>query len=115
MSIQENLEIIEKRICVACEKAGRGRDEVKLVAVSKRKPFEAVLEATEAGQILFGENRIQEAQLKVTHCPQNLHWHLIGHLQSNKAKIAASGLFRMIHSVDSEKLLHALDGFATIP
>ena len=113
MSIRENLEAIEQRICAACKKAGRSRDEVKLVAVSKRKPVEAVREAVEAGQLLFGENRIQEAQLKITQCPTHLQWHLIGHLQSNKAKIAASGLFRMIHSVDSKKLLQALDGFAT--
>jgi len=115
MSIHKNLEIIEKRIFTACKKAGRSRDEVKLVAVSKRKPFEAVIEAAEAGQIVFGENRVQEAQTKIPMCPQNLHWHLIGHLQSNKAKLAASGLFRMIHSVDSEKLMRALDEYAATP
>ena len=115
MGIKENLETIEKRICAACEKAGRARDEVKLIAVSKRKPFEAVLEAADAGQILFGENRVQEAQTKIPMCPPNLHWHLIGHLQSNKAKLAASGLFRMIHAVDSKKLLRLLDEHATVP
>ena len=115
MSIHKNLEIIEKRIVAACKQAGRSRDEVKLVAVSKRKPFEAVIEAAEAGQIVFGENRVQEAQTKIPMCPQNLHWHLIGHLQSNKAKLAASGLFRMIHSVDSEKLMRALDEYAATP
>jgi len=115
MSIAENLKTIEERICAACEKSGRNRNEVKLVAVSKRNPFEAVLEAADAGQILFGENRIQEAQTKIPLCPPKLHWHLIGHLQSNKAKIAASGLFRMIHSVDSEKLIRALDEHAAVP
>jgi len=115
MSVAENVETLEGRICAVCEKAGRSRDDVKLIAVSKRKPVEAVLEAAEAGQILFGENRIQEAQTKIPQCPPNLHWHLIGHLQSNKAKIAASGLFRMIHSVDSEKLLHRLDEYAAVP
>ena len=114
MEIQKNLEIIEERICAACEKAGRSRDDVKLVAVSKRKPAEAVIEAAEAGQILFGENRVQEAQTKIPMCPSNLHWHLIGHLQSNKAKLAA-GLFRMIHSVDSKKLLCTLDEHAATP
>ncbi len=115
MSIAEKLDVIEKRICSACEKAGRSRDEVKLIAVSKRQPAEAVLEAAAAGQVLFGENRVQEAQAKIPMCPPNLQWHLIGHLQSNKAKIAASGLFRMIHSVDSEKLLRALDEQAALP
>jgi len=115
MSIAENLKTIEERICVACEKSERNRNEVKLIAVSKRNPFEAVLEAAEAGQILFGENRIQEAQTKIPLCPPHLHWHLIGHLQSNKARIAAAGLFRMIHSVDSEKLLLALDEHAATP
>ena len=114
MSIQTNLERIEDRVCAACEQAGRSRDDVKLVAVSKRKPAEAVIEAAEAGQILFGENRVQEAQIKIPICPQNLHWHLIGHLQSNKAKLAA-GLFRMIHSVDSEKLMRALDEHSATP
>jgi pyridoxal phosphate enzyme (YggS family) len=113
MSVAENVEAIEQRICAACEKAGRSRDEVQLIAVSKRQPFGAVLEAAEAGQVLFGENRVQEAQTKIPLCPQHLHWHLIGHLQSNKAKVAASGLFRMIHSVDSEKLMRALDMCAT--
>jgi pyridoxal phosphate enzyme (YggS family) len=115
MSVAENVEAIEQRICAACEKAGRSRDEVQLIAVSKRQPFGAVLEAAEAGQVLFGENRVQEAQTKIPLCPQHLHWHLIGHLQSNKAKVAASGLFRMIHSVDSEKLMRALDMCATMP
>jgi PLP dependent protein len=115
MSIRDNLEAVEARIAAACQTAGRERDEVKMVAVSKTKPAEAVLEAVEAGQILFGENRVQEAQAKIPLCPGHLQWHLIGHLQSNKARVAASGLFRMIHSVDSEKLLRALDEYAAVP
>jgi pyridoxal phosphate enzyme (YggS family) len=115
MSICDNLEVVEARIAAACRKAGRNRDEVKLVAVSKTKPAEAVLEAVEAGQILFGENKVQESQAKIPLCPGHLQWHLIGHLQSNKARVAASGLFRMIHSVDSEKLLRALDEYAAVP
>ena len=115
MSIRENLEAVEMRIAAACEKAGRNRAEVKLVAVSKTKPVEAVMEAADAGQVLFGENRIQEAQVKIPQCPCHLQWHLIGHLQSNKARIAASGLFRMIHSIDSENLLRELDKYAATP
>ena len=115
MSIRENLDAIEVRIAAACEKAGRNRTEVKLVAVSKTKPVEAVMEAADAGQVLFGENRVQEAQAKIQQCPGSLQWHLIGHLQSNKARIAASGLFRMIHSIDSENLLRELDKYAATP
>lgn len=115
MSIRDNLETVQARICAACAKSGRGRDEVKLVAVSKTKPAEAVIEAADAGQLIFGENKVQEAQAKVPLCPGHLQWHLIGHLQSNKARIAASGLFRMIHSVDSEKLLRMLDEYTAVP
>jgi len=114
MSIQENMEQVEKRICAACKRAGRAREDIQLIAVSKKQRAEAVTEAAEAGQILFGENQVQEAQAKIVRCPQHVRWHLIGHLQSNKAKQAA-GLFQMIHSVDSEKVLHALDEAAAMP
>ena len=110
-SFAERLEMVEQRIAAACEKAGRPRDSVRLLAVSKTKPAEAVQEAAACGLRLFGENKVQEAQLKVPVCPQNLEWHLIGHLQSNKARIAAN-LFHMIHSVDSVKLMEALDSHA---
>ncbi len=115
MNIRKNLEQVEARITAACKRADRHRESVNLVAVSKTKPIKAILEAVDAGQMLFGENRIQEAQVKIPQCPANVHWHLIGHVQSNKARIAASGLFRMIHSVDSEKLLRALDQYAATP
>ncbi len=112
----ERLEKVEQRIAAACEKAGRPRESVTLLAVSKTKPPEAVREAAECGLRLFGENRIQEAQAKIPMCPSGLEWHLIGHLQSNKAKVAAN-LFNMVHSVDSLKLLKALDTHAgtTLP
>jgi pyridoxal phosphate enzyme (YggS family) len=115
MEFQARLERVEERIAAACARCGRARAEVKLVAVSKTKPAAAVIEAANAGLVRFGENRIQEAQAKIPLCPGNLEWHLIGHLQSNKARIAASGLFRMIHSVDSQKLLEALDLYAAVP
>ncbi|MFA5689453.1 MAG: YggS family pyridoxal phosphate-dependent enzyme [Kiritimatiellales bacterium] len=113
--ISENLKAVEQRIVAACAKAGRAQSEIKLVAVSKTKPADAVIEAAAAGQIVFGENKVQEAQLKIPMCPPNLHWHLIGHLQSNKARIAASGIFRMIHSVDSVKLIQTLDEYSALP
>ena len=107
----DRLAAVELRIVRACEQAGRTRDSVRLLAVSKTKPPEAVREAAGCGLRLFGENKVQEAQAKIPQCPSGLEWHLIGHLQSNKAKIAAN-LFQMIHSVDSLKLLHALDHHA---
>ncbi len=109
----ERLETVEARIADACEKAGRAREDVTLLAVSKTKPPEAVREAAAAGLRLFGENKVQEAQSKISMCPAGLEWHLIGHLQTNKAKVAAN-LFQMIHSVDSLKLLEALESHANM-
>ncbi len=109
----ERLELVERRIAKACEKAGRSRDSLRLLAVSKTKPPEAVREAVDCGLRLFGENRVQEAQSKIPLCPDGLEWHLIGHLQTNKAKVAAT-LFHMVHSVDSLKLLQALEAHAEV-
>ena len=109
----ERLGKVERRIAEACEKAGRPRESVRLLAVSKTKPPEAVREAAECGVRLFGENRVQEAQSKIPLCPDGLEWHLIGHLQSNKAKVAAQ-FFQMVHSVDSLKLLQALESHADV-
>ncbi|MDF7822995.1 YggS family pyridoxal phosphate-dependent enzyme [Pontiellaceae bacterium B12227] len=115
-TFSERLEVVEQRIAAACSQAGRERNSVTLLAVSKTKPPEAVREAVDCGLRLFGENKVQEAQSKISMCPPGLEWHLIGHLQSNKAKIAAN-LFQMIHTVDSLKLLQALDKHAgmTLP
>ncbi len=112
----DRLESVEQRIKAACTNAGRERDEVTLLAVSKTNPPEAVREAVDCGLRLFGENKVQESQHKLPMCPSGLEWHLIGHLQSNKAKVAAN-LFQMIHSVDSLKLLQALENHAiqTLP
>jgi len=112
-TFSQRLEKVERRITEACEKAGRPRDSVRLLAVSKTKPPESVREAAECGVRLFGENRVQEAQSKIPLCPAGLEWHLIGHLQSNKAKVAAR-FFQMIHSVDSLKLLQALEAHADV-
>jgi pyridoxal phosphate enzyme (YggS family) len=115
-TFDQRLEAVERRIAAACEKAGRPRQTVRLLAVSKTKPPEAVREAADCGLRLFGENKVQEAQAKIPLCPSGLEWHLIGHLQSNKAKLAAN-LFQMIHSVDSLKLLEGLEVHAakTLP
>ncbi len=115
-AFEERLAVVQTRIERACAAAERERDQVRLLAVSKTKPPEAVEIAAQCGLRFFGENKVQEAQAKVPVCSEGLQWHLIGHLQSNKAKLAAQ-LFHMIHSVDSLKLMRAIDRYAeqTLP
>jgi PLP dependent protein len=110
-AIAENLVSVRARIAAACARAGRSPESVRLLAVSKTYGPEAVRAAADAGQRLFGENRVQEAAAKIPDCPGHLEWHLIGHLQGNKAAQAAR-LFDWVHSVDSIKLLEALDRHA---
>jgi pyridoxal phosphate enzyme (YggS family) len=100
MGLAENLEQIEKRIHTACERAGRTRDSVLLLAVSKTHPPETIREAVNYGLTFFGENKIQEAKAKIPNCPGKARWHFIGHLQSNKCRDAVE-LFEMIQGVDS--------------
>lgn len=107
-SLIDRYKKINDRILASCEQAKRDPSSVKLLAVSKTKPPEMVDEFASLGQKFFGENKIQEAQAKIPLCISGLQWHLIGHLQSNKAKIAAT-LFDMVHSVDSLKIMNALD------
>ena len=80
----------------------------KLIAVSKTQPIEKIKEAHEAGQRLFGENKAQEMMAKHQALPQDIEWHMIGHLQTNKVKYIAP-FVSLIHSVDSEKLLEEID------
>lgn len=82
--------------------------DVKLVAVSKYKPIADIMEAYEAGQRLFGENRPQEMAAKAAALPKDIEWHMIGHLQTNKVKMVVP-YASLIHSVDSERLLAAID------
>jgi PLP dependent protein len=103
MDIAENLALIRSRMAAACERAGRPLDRVTLLAVSKSQPPEAVNAAAAAGITLLGENRVQEAKLKIPRCPGRLQWHMIGHLQTNKVRDAVE-LFAMIQSVDSLRL-----------
>src|SRR5688572_28589407 len=100
MGLAENLEQIEKRIHAACERAGRTRDSVLLLAVSKAHPPVTISEAITLGLTFFGENKIQEAKAKIPNCPGKTRWHFIGHLQSNKCRHAVE-LFEMIQGVDS--------------
>ena len=116
LEFEDRLSAVNGRIHMACDKAERPLDSVKLLAVSKTKPPEAVELAAKCGLRFFGENKVQEAQAKVPVCSDHIEWHLIGHLQSNKAKMAAN-LFHMVHSVDSLKIMRALDNYAeqTLP
>lgn len=106
--ISENIEIIKRNIATAAIKVNRSPDEIKLVAVSKRFPAEKITEAYAAGQTIFGENYIQEVQTKKELVPSSAIFHFIGHLQSNKAKIAAATC-DMIETVDGLKLGKALN------
>jgi len=100
MDIAENIAGIRGRIEAACERAGRDPATVQLMGVSKTQPAEAVRGAVEAGLTLFGENKIQEAKLKIPDCPPSARFHFIGHVQSNKAKDAVRH-FTMVQGVDS--------------
>ena len=108
MDIAENLGLIEQRIAAACARASRSRDSVQLQAVSKGQPAETVTLAAKCGLKLFGENRVQEAKSKIPESPGSIHWHLIGHLQSNKCRDAVH-FFEMIQSVDSLDLARELN------
>lgn len=115
--VQRALAQVRERIAEACLRAGRSPDGVTLVAVSKTFPAEAVVEAIAAGQRDFGENRVEEAREKMARVEAllaggasdvGLRWHLVGHLQSRKARDAV-GCFYLIHSVDSLKLASKLN------
>lgn len=100
VSFAENLAAIQSRIRAACARAGRNENAVTLLAVSKTHPPEAVRAAVDCGQLLFGENKVQEAKAKIPLCPGRARWQFIGHLQSNKVRDAVE-LFEMIQGVDS--------------
>jgi pyridoxal phosphate enzyme (YggS family) len=103
MNMAGRLHEVQGRIIAACARAGRDSRAVTLMAVTKGQPPEAVRAAAELGLTLFGENRVQEAKAKIGLCPSRLRWHMIGHLQTNKARDAVH-FFEMIQSVDSLRL-----------
>ncbi|MFI5279421.1 MAG: YggS family pyridoxal phosphate-dependent enzyme [Gemmatimonadales bacterium] len=104
-----HLEAVRERIAQAAKRAGRDPDQVGIVAVTKTHPIETVREAAQGGLLDVGENRVQEALAKQEAWPDApVRWHLIGHLQRNKAKLAA-GRFALIHSLDSVRLADALE------
>ncbi|MCR5692196.1 MAG: YggS family pyridoxal phosphate-dependent enzyme [Eubacterium sp.] len=101
--VKENLKQVELKVAEACERAGRSRDQVKLIAVSKTKPVEMMEECIQEGMCRFGENKVQEIVNKQEILTQDLEWHMIGHLQRNKVKQLV-GRVSLIHSVDSLRL-----------
>jgi pyridoxal phosphate enzyme (YggS family) len=108
-NLAERLEKVREQIKLAAEKANRNADEIKLVAVSKTHGAETVEEAIAAGAKVFGENKVQEAEGKIADVGRSkAEWHLIGHLQSNKARKAVK-LFDVIHSLDSCELAERLE------
>ena len=109
MEIQENIARVQKRIMAACNRSGRRAEEVKLVAVSKKVTPDIIRLAYDAGVREFGENRVQEAgEKRPSLSDLTATWHLIGHLQTNKARLARE-LFHWVHSVDSLRLAAKLD------
>ncbi len=107
--LEQNLSSIRERITAAARRAGRDPHEIKLVAVSKMHPSEKIRGAIVAGQFTFGENKVQEAESKIDEVGrEGIEWHLIGHLQSNKARKAVQ-LFDVIQSVDSVELAERLE------
>lgn len=101
--LKENLTKVEENIQKACDKAGRKRSAVTLIAVSKTKPVEMLQEIYDEGIREFGENKVQEMCEKMELMPQDIKWNMIGHLQTNKVKYII-GKTSLIHSVDSLKL-----------
>ena len=111
MDLAASIEGILSQIGAACGRAGRDPSGVQLMAVSKGQPPEAVEAASNLGQFLFGENKVQEAKAKIPLCSGRLRWQMIGHLQSNKCRDAVQ-LFEMIQSVDSLDLAMEINKWA---
>ena len=105
--LKENLEEVEEKIAKACEHAGRAREEVTLIAVSKTKPIEMLQEIYDEGIRDFGENKVQELTEKYEVMPKDMKWHMIGHLQRNKVKYIVDKV-TLIHSVDSLRLAETI-------
>ena len=106
--IQENLKAVEQVMEDSCEKAGRKRQDVSLIAVSKTKPASVLREAYDLGVRDFGENYVQELSDKMETLPKDIRWHMIGHLQRNKVRFIA-GKTELIHAVDSYRLAEEIN------
>ena len=110
MPIKDNISIVQQQLKQAAIQSGRTPEDIRLIAVSKTKSTELILQALAAGQIAFGENRVQEALGKIEALTENplVEWHLIGHLQKNKVKFCP-GKFQWIHTLDSTELAEKLE------
>ena len=106
--LTENVIEVEKNIQAACDRAGRSREEVRLIAVSKTKPDRDIEEVLTTGILDYGENKVQELSDKYDVLPKNIRWHMIGHLQRNKVKYLI-GKTVLIHSVDSLRLAEQIE------
>ena len=106
--LKENLKRVEDKITASCERSGRNREDVTLIAVSKTKPVETLQEAYNIGVRVFGENKVQELVEKYETLPKDIRWHMIGHLQRNKVKYIIDKV-DLIHSVDSLRLAETID------
>lgn len=106
--IKENLAAVEQNMKAACERAGRSREEVTLIAVSKTKPVSMLKEVYDTGIRTFGENKVQEMCQKMDELPEDIRWHMIGHLQRNKVKYIV-GRVALIHSVDTYRLAEEIN------
>jgi len=106
--IKENLATVEQNITEACKRAGRAREEVTLIAVSKTKPISMLQEVYDTGIRNFGENKVQELCEKMDELPSDIKWHMIGHLQRNKVKYIV-GRVALIHSVDTYRLAEEIN------
>jgi hypothetical protein len=108
MRLEDNWNEIEEQIAQACQRAGRDRSEVTLIAVSKTKPVPMLQEVYDLGARDFGENKVQELCDKIEVLPEDIRWHMIGHLQTNKVKYIV-GRTALIHSVDSLHLAEEIE------
>ena len=106
--IKENLEEVREKIRQACQRSGRREEDVTLISVSKTKPVEMLKEAYEAGSRYFGENRVQEIMEKYGQMPEDVRWHMIGHLQKNKVRQVIDKAV-LIHSVDTVELAEQIE------
>ena len=102
-TLAKNYNAVKENIKKACEQAGRSQEEVTLLAVSKTKPVDMLMDVYHAGARDFGENKVQELVDKIPQLPSDIRWHLIGHLQRNKVKYIVDKVY-LIHSVDSLRL-----------